>query len=36
MPSINGYGVRATEYKPGQIVRIRSHSKFAHLTLNPG
>jgi hypothetical protein len=32
MPSINDYGVRATEYKPGQIVRIRSHSRFAHLT----
>jgi hypothetical protein len=32
MTRLNDYGRRATEFKPGQLVRIRSHSKFAHLT----
>jgi hypothetical protein len=32
MTRLNDYGRRATEYKPGQIVRLKSHSQFAHLT----
>jgi hypothetical protein len=31
MPRINDYGKRAVEYKPGQIVRIKSRSQFARL-----
>jgi hypothetical protein len=32
MPRIDDYGKRATEYKPGQIVRLKATSQFAHLT----
>jgi hypothetical protein len=38
MPSLNDYGKRATEYAPGDLVRVKRHSRFAHLTesLRPG
>jgi hypothetical protein len=32
MPRIDDYGKRATEYKPGEIVRLKRTSQFAHLT----
>jgi hypothetical protein len=31
MPQINEYGRASQEYKVGQIVRLKSYSKLAHL-----
>jgi len=32
MPRITDYGLRATEYKVGDLVRVKRHSEWARLT----